>query len=87
MKIKNILLVLFIGLLIIISTQNIQEVNIKLIFWETNISLIILIYVIFVISFSLGVIYSGMRRANKIRKEKKKLKKEKKLNPQLPGDK
>jgi uncharacterized integral membrane protein len=87
MKIKNILLVIIIGLLIIISTQNIQEVNVKLIFWEINISLIILIYINFVISFALGVIYSGMRRAYKTRKEKKRLKKEKKLNPQLPGDK
>ncbi len=85
MKIKNILLVVFIGLLIIISTQNIQEVKVKLIFWEINISLIVLIYVNFVISFALGVMYSGMRRAAKIRREKKRLKKEKKLNPQLPG--
>lgn len=85
MKIKNILLVVFIGLLIIISTQNIQEVNVKLVFWEINISLIVLIYVNFVISFALGVMYSGMRRAYKTRKEKKKQKKEKKLNPRLPG--
>jgi uncharacterized integral membrane protein len=85
MKMKNILLVIFLGFLIVISTQNIQEVKVKLIFWEINISLIILIYINFIISFTLGVIYSGMRRAYKNRMEKKKLKKEKKLNPQLPG--
>ncbi len=71
MKIKNILLIIIIGILIIISTQNTQEVNIKLIFWDITTSLIILIYIIFVISFLLGMIFSGMKRAVRERKEKK----------------
>ena len=74
MKIKNIILIFLVGVLVIISTQNTQEVTIKLIFWDITISFIILIYVIFAISFVIGVMYSNIKRASKIRTEKKKQK-------------
>jgi len=74
MKIKNILLLILFGLLIIISTQNTQEVNIKYLFWEVKMPLIVLIYATLVISFILGIIYSGVKRMSKDRALKKKLK-------------
>lgn len=74
MKIKNIILLIIFGIMIIVSTQNTQEVSLRYLFWEVKVPLIVLIYATVVISFILGIIYSGVKRISKDRALKKKLK-------------
>ena len=84
MDIKNIILILVLGLIIILSAQNTQSVQMEVLFWDISISLIVLIYLSLVIGFISGITYTGIKRitsrsARKEKDEKKaKIKKDKK---------
>ena len=56
MKIKTIIIVILIVFITIISMQNTQNIIIKLLYWDTEISLILLLYIICITGFLIGVI-------------------------------
>ncbi len=74
MKITNIILLIAIGLIIIFSVQNTQPIQIRVLFWEFSVSLIILIYLLLVVGFLAGISYGGLRKLSASRSEKKKAK-------------
>lgn len=78
MKIKNIILIIVIGLLVLFTTQNTSNVQIKLIFFTWNIPLIFLLYIILFGGFFGGYFYASMKDMSKSRIEKKKEKEKKK---------
>lgn len=55
MKIRTIILIILVIIVTIISTQNIQTITFKFIFWEISLSLIILMYIILIIGFLIGI--------------------------------
>lgn len=74
MKIKNMFLLLIAGVLLIISTQNTQEVEVRYLFWDTKISLIFLIYTMLSVGVVAGMVYTSFRRVSKEKIMKKKMK-------------
>jgi len=74
MKSKNATLVIIIGIIIYISTQNTQSVTINFLFWETSLPLIILIYITLIAGLLFGVSHSRVYSIVTKRNKKKELK-------------
>ncbi len=71
MKISNIFLLIVIGVIIIFSVQNTQPVVVQIFFWEIQVSLIVLIYLLLVVGFLAGITYSGLRKFSSNRSDRK----------------
>ena len=56
MKLKTIILIAFIVFITIISMQNTQNIVVNLLYWDAEISLILLIYIVCIVSFLIGII-------------------------------
>jgi len=74
MKAKNTTLIIIIGIIIYISTQNTQSVTINFLFWETSLPLIILIYITLISGLLFGVSHSRFYSIVKKKNKKKELK-------------
>ena len=66
---KNIFLIIVVGFIAFISAQNTQVINIQLLFWDMSLSLIILIYIIFIFGLFSGIVYGNYRTKKKLTME------------------
>ena len=69
MNIKNIVLVVVIGLFLIILAQNVQVVTLRLLFWQIVISQVILVPLAMAIGFALGCIVAWAATSKRKRKK------------------
>lgn len=58
---KNIALIVIAVLLTIFATQNIQSININILFWDLNIALILLIAIVFICGLIAGYIIHAVK--------------------------
>jgi uncharacterized integral membrane protein len=68
MNVKNVTMILIVGIIIVLSAQNTQPATITFFFWEFSIPLIILIYILLIMGFLLGYLYTSIRQIRKKRK-------------------
>lgn len=61
-NIKNIVLIVIAVIVTIIATQNIQTVNINVLFWDLSVSLILLIGIVFAWGLIFGYIMHAVKR-------------------------
>ncbi len=59
---KYITLLIVIGLLIYISSQNTQKVTVNFLFWSTSLSLILLIYITFITGVISGLLFKSINQ-------------------------
>lgn len=62
---KRIIVLLLIGLLIIISIQNVEPVILNLLFWSTNISKLLLFILVLIVGIFTGILFSGTKKKTK----------------------
>jgi len=85
MKLKNTLLLITVALFAIFSTQNTGSIQINFFFWDFKISLILFIYIIFILGmllsyflFSVKKYFGNKEASSPVKKVKKKREKKKK---------
>jgi uncharacterized integral membrane protein len=71
MKKRGIAIIMLAGILVIISIQNTQSVILKFLAWEASISLILLIYIIFIAGLLFGILYARISAMISKRRQKK----------------
>lgn len=62
---KRIIVLILIGLLIIISIQNVEPVRLNLLFWSTNISKLLLLILVLIVGIFTGILFSGAKKKPK----------------------
>lgn len=62
MNFKTIALIIILGIIIIISVQNTQIISLKILFWEFNFPLIVLLFIIILISFIAGKLHTKIKK-------------------------
>lgn len=65
MNAKRIIVLILIGLLIIISIQNVEPIKIEILFWSTKISKLLLLILVLVIGIFTGILFSGVKKKQK----------------------
>ena len=65
MNAKRIIVLILIGLLIIISIQNVEPIKIEILFWSTKISKLLLLILVLVFGIFTGILFSGVKKKPK----------------------
>jgi len=65
MNAKRIIVLILIGLLIIISIQNVEPIKITLLFWSTSISKLLLLILVLIFGIFTGIVFSGVKKKPK----------------------
>lgn len=65
MNTKRIIILVLIGLLIIVSIQNVEPVKLNLLFWSMNISKLLLLILVLIFGILTGIIFSGAKKKAK----------------------
>lgn len=68
---KYFTLLIIVGILLYISSQNTQTVTVNFLFWSTSLSLILLLYITFIIGVASGLLFKSINRYVSERMEKK----------------
>jgi uncharacterized integral membrane protein len=69
MKIRNIITIVAVGFLILFTTQNTSNVQIKFIFFSWSLPLIFLLYIILFGGFFMGYFYASVKGMTKTKKK------------------
>jgi uncharacterized integral membrane protein len=62
MNAKRIITLILIGLLIIVSIQNVETVKMNILFWSINISKLLLLILVLVIGLLTGILFAGLKK-------------------------
>lgn len=62
MNVKRIITLILIGLLIIVSIQNVEAVKMNILFWSINISKLLLLILVLVIGLLTGILFAGLKK-------------------------
>lgn len=65
MNAKRIIILILIGLLIVISIQNVEPINLNILFWSTKISKLLLLILVLIFGILTGILFSGAKKKPK----------------------